>query len=303
MKRCAPSSRRSMQYHPRARRREPTSRAVSRLPAAPARDFLQTRRLEPHHQSTHHRTAETRRRRTRPDAIQSDASRDSLPFKRAGRDHGPCGAGSLRSASAGTALCARGAGGRTGMRGRRSRSHRVDQRSVCVSLQTPVRRWRRRCHGHSFVPALRTSRGIRVSGPRDRKREALAALELIADNYLSVGTPVQVALPELLRIAPRVREAISARTRANLDALRSAIRAARSANALPVEGGWSAVVRLPRIESDEDFAVRLITSHGVFVHPGYFFDFPGDGYLVLSLLTPEKEFEEGVRRIVGIIPA
>lgn len=144
---------------------------------------------------------------------------------------------------------------------------------------------------------------IRVSGPRDRKREALAGLELIADNYLSVGTPVQVALPELLRIAPRVREAISARTRANLDALQSAIRDARSANVLPVEGGWSAVVRLPRIESDEDFAVRLITDHGVFVHPGYFFDFPNDGYLVLSLLPPEKEFEEGVRRIVSIIPA
>jgi aspartate/methionine/tyrosine aminotransferase len=126
---------------------------------------------------------------------------------------------------------------------------------------------------------------------------------LIADNYLSVATPVQVALPELLQFAPRVREAISARTRANLDALRFALRDARSANVLPVEGGWSAVVRLPRIESDEDFAVRLITDHGVFVHPGYFFDFPGDGYFVLSLLTPEKEFEEGVRRIVGIIPA
>jgi alanine-synthesizing transaminase len=144
---------------------------------------------------------------------------------------------------------------------------------------------------------------IRVSGPPDRKRDALAGLELIADNYLSVGTPVQVALPDLLRVAPRVRQAISARTRTNLDALRSAMREARSANVLPVEGGWSAVARLPRIESDEEFAVRLIRDHGVFVHPGYFFDFPGDGFLVLSLLTPEKEFEEGVRRIMGIIPA
>ena len=144
---------------------------------------------------------------------------------------------------------------------------------------------------------------IRVSGPRDRKREALAGLELIADHYLSVGTPVQVALPDLLRIALRIREAISARIRANLDALRSAMGDARSASVLPVEGGWSAVIRLPRIESDEDFAVRLIADHGVFVHPGYFFDFPSDGYLVLSLLTPEKEFGEGVRRIVSIIPA
>jgi alanine-synthesizing transaminase len=144
---------------------------------------------------------------------------------------------------------------------------------------------------------------IRVSGPSDRKREALAALELIADNYLSISTAVQVALPDLLRIAPRIRAAISARTRANLDALRSAMRDARSAEVLPVEGGWSAVVRLPRIESDEDFAVRLVIDQGVFVHPGYFFDFPGDGYVVLSLLTPEKDFAEGVRRIVSIIPA
>ena len=144
---------------------------------------------------------------------------------------------------------------------------------------------------------------IRVSGPRERKREAVAGLELIADNYLSVGTAVQVALSELLSMAPRIRAAIAARTRANLGALRSAMRETRSANVLPVEGGWSAVVRLPRIESDEDFAVRLISDHGVLVHPGYFFDLPGDGYLVLSLLTPEKEFEEGVRRIVSIIPA
>jgi len=144
---------------------------------------------------------------------------------------------------------------------------------------------------------------IRVSGPRQRKDEALAGLELIADNYLSVGTPVQVALPDLLSIAPRIRELISARTRANLGTLRRATGDARSATVLPVEGGWSAVIRLPRIESDEDFAVRLISDHGVLVHPGYFFDLPGDGYLVLSLLTPETEFEEGVHRIVSIIPA
>ena len=144
---------------------------------------------------------------------------------------------------------------------------------------------------------------IRVSGPPDRKREALAALELIVDNYLSISTAVQVALPDLLRIAPRIRAAISTRTRTNLEALRSAMRDARSAKVLPVEGGWSAVIRLPRIESDEDFAVRLVTEQGVFVHPGYFFDFPGDGYVVLSLLTPEKDFEEGLRRIVSIIPA
>jgi alanine-synthesizing transaminase len=139
---------------------------------------------------------------------------------------------------------------------------------------------------------------IRVSGPG--KEQALAALELIADNFLSVATPVQVALPHILAIAPRIRAAISERTRRNLAQLRST--SPPSATVLPVEGGWSAVVRVPATESDEDFAVRLIERHGVVVHPGYFFDFPADGYLVISLLTEPGTFDEGVRRIMDIIP-
>lgn len=139
---------------------------------------------------------------------------------------------------------------------------------------------------------------IRVSGPK--KEEALAALELIADNFLSVATPVQVALPDILAIAPRIREAIGNRTRRNLEHLRSS--AASSATVLPVEGGWSAVVRVPTTESDEDLAVRLIEEHGVVVHPGYFFDFSSDGYIVVSLLTATEIFDEGVRRFMDMIP-
>lgn len=133
---------------------------------------------------------------------------------------------------------------------------------------------------------------IRVSGPG--KAEALEALELIADNFLSVATPVQAALPELLRIAPRIREAISQRTRANLAALRAAL--PPSMQALPVEGGWSAVVRVPRVMPDEELALALL-DRGVVVQPGYFFDFPTDGYIVLSLLTREDVFAEGVSRL------
>ena len=144
---------------------------------------------------------------------------------------------------------------------------------------------------------------IRVSGPEQARRDAIGALELIADSYLSVATPVQAALPDLLRIAPRIRSAISARVRSNLDALRTAVRDVPSARVLPVEGGWSATLQIPSVGSDEDLAVRLVEEHGVVVHPGYFFDLPGDRYLVLSLLTPEGTFAEGVRRIVGMIPA
>jgi len=136
---------------------------------------------------------------------------------------------------------------------------------------------------------------IRVSGPG--KREALEALELIADNFLSVATPVQVALPELLRVAPKIREAIRARTRANLATLRALH--VPSAQVLPVEGGWSAVLRVPRLISDEDFALALL-DRGVLVQPGYFFDLP-EGYLVVSLLPMEETFAEGVKRIASAL--
>jgi hypothetical protein len=135
---------------------------------------------------------------------------------------------------------------------------------------------------------------IRVSGPG--KREALDALELIADNFLSVATPVQVALPELLRIAPRIRASISARTRANLDALRAAFADTPAVRVLPVEGGWSAVLRVPRLMSDEELALMLL-DRGVVVQPGYFFDFDREGHLVLSLLTEEETFRGGVAEI------
>jgi len=133
---------------------------------------------------------------------------------------------------------------------------------------------------------------IRVSGPG--KREALDALELIADNFLSVATPVQVALQELLRIAPRIRAAITQRTRANLATLRANMPS--SVQVLPVEGGWSAVMRVPRVMSDDELALALL-DRGIVVQPGYFFDFASDGYIVVSLLTNEEVFKEATSRL------
>jgi alanine-synthesizing transaminase len=137
---------------------------------------------------------------------------------------------------------------------------------------------------------------IRVSGPG--KREALDALELIADNFLSVATPVQIALPDLLRIAPEIRDGISRRLRRNLETLRMHLKP--SAQRLPVEGGWSVVLRVPRIMTDEELALALL-DRGVVVQPGYFFDFPAEGYIVLSLLTREKVFGTGVMRLADMI--
>jgi alanine-synthesizing transaminase len=141
---------------------------------------------------------------------------------------------------------------------------------------------------------------MQVSGPG--KREAMEALELIADNFLSVSTPVQAALPELFTIAPRIRDAIRKRTTANLARLRALIATCPAAGVLPVDGGWSAVIRVPRIDSDEALALRLLEDHGVVIHPGYFFDFETEGHVVVSLLTEPGVLEEGIARLISSLP-
>ncbi len=133
---------------------------------------------------------------------------------------------------------------------------------------------------------------IRVSGP-DKER-AIRALELIADHFLSVSTPVQQALPDLLRIGARIRKMIGDRIRRNLETLQRALPS--SIALLPVEGGWSAVLRMPR--THDDIATAML-DRGVVVHPGYFFDFESEGYIVVSLLTKPEIFGEGVKRIIG----
>lgn len=141
---------------------------------------------------------------------------------------------------------------------------------------------------------------IRVGGPAGPRRRALAALELVADSYLSVATPVQRALPGVLALAPRIRATLDERLRHNLATLRAAL--AGSAGSLDLtllepQGGWSAVLRAARPGSDEDLALALLDHAGVLVHPGHFFDFASDGHLVLSLLPAPALFAEGLDRL------
>jgi len=133
---------------------------------------------------------------------------------------------------------------------------------------------------------------IRVNGPD--KEKAIAALELIADNFLSVSTPVQHALPDLLRIGAKIRASIRERLRRNLESLRALL--PDSITLLPVEGGWSAVLQIPR--TSDDLAIAML-DRGVVVQPGYFFDFDREGFIVISLLTEPSTFDEGVKRIAS----
>jgi aspartate/methionine/tyrosine aminotransferase len=135
-----------------------------------------------------------------------------------------------------------------------------------------------------------------TSGLEKEKKEALARLEVIADTYLSLNTPVQLAAPILLEQRHSFQKQLMARVRANLVELDSQLAANRHCSRLQVEGGWYAVLRVPATRPDEDLAIDLLEKRRVYVHPGHFYDFPGDGYLVVSLITPEKGFAEGLSR-------
>jgi aspartate/methionine/tyrosine aminotransferase len=132
------------------------------------------------------------------------------------------------------------------------------------------------------------------SGPESD--QALEALDLIADTFLSVATPVQVALPELLLSGARVQEAIAQRTAANLRTLQLELEGS-AGNVLNVEGGWYGIVRVPATHSEEEWALRLLQEQNVVVQPGFYFDFETEAFLIVSLLTAPDVFSEGLRRL------
>jgi alanine-synthesizing transaminase len=135
-----------------------------------------------------------------------------------------------------------------------------------------------------------------VGGPRPDRDQALDALALIADTYLSVGTPVQMAAASLLRRGAAVRDAIHARVRANLHRARDLARRFPSCEILPVEGGWTAPIRVPATRTEESLVLDLLEQERILVHPGYFFDFPHEAFLVVSLLLQEDRFADALER-------
>ena len=137
-----------------------------------------------------------------------------------------------------------------------------------------------------------------VSGPDVLVRQALEHLEIVLDTYLSVATPVQVATPLLLAAGEDIRRLIADRLRQNLEVLRRAAGRAQALTLLEPEGGWSAVLRVPAAQTEERLAIDLVTTAGVIAHPGYFFDFAEEAFLVVSLLPRPDVFEDAVARIV-----
>lgn len=139
-----------------------------------------------------------------------------------------------------------------------------------------------------------------VSGSEPYKSKALARLEVIADTYLSMNSPIQLAMPAFFGLRHEFQKQLLARVSVNLTELDKQIATQKSCSRLEVEGGWNVVVRVPATRSGEALALELLATKGVYVHPGHFYEFHSDNYLVLSLTNREADFAQGTRQLLSM---
>lgn len=149
----------------------------------------------------------------------------------------------------------------------------------------------------SLLPQMKLAWTV-VSGSDELAKTAVDRLEIIADTYLSPNTPVQIALPKFLSLRHELQAQLQQRISANLSVLDTMLRVSKSLTRLEREGGWYAILRVPVTATDDDLTVALLERYDVLVHPGHFFNFSREGFLVLSLITPEQDFREGVKRLL-----
>ena len=152
----------------------------------------------------------------------------------------------------------------------------------------------------SALPQMKVA-WVVTSGPEADVEAAQARLEVIADTYLSMNAPIQWATPALLDQRKTIQPQLLDRVRGNLAELDRQLAAQKSCQRLEVEGGWYAVLRVPVTQTDEELAIDLLRRESVLLHPGHFYDFPSDGYLVLSLITQKAEFAEASQRLLKIL--
>ncbi len=141
---------------------------------------------------------------------------------------------------------------------------------------------------------------ITVSGDQNSVDEAVKRLEVIADTYLTVATPIQHALGTLFQEGRKVTDQIRARVRENYEAACAMLRKT-SLSVLHTEGGWNTIIRLPNTDSDEGWAMRLLKENNVLVYPGHFFEMDENTCVVVSLLPEALVFREGIRRLVQMV--
>lgn len=139
-----------------------------------------------------------------------------------------------------------------------------------------------------------------VSGPEALKQQAKTRLEVIADTYLSMSAPIQLALPRLLELRSGFQMQVRQRVSANLAEIDAQLAQQSACRRLELEGGWNAPMRVPATRPDEELCVGLLQSKGIYIHPGHFYDFPSDGYVVASLICPVTDFAQGIERLFGM---
>ena len=135
-----------------------------------------------------------------------------------------------------------------------------------------------------------------AGGPASLVDAALARLEVIADAYLSVSTPVQRASGALIASGAETRDRVRARVAGNYRELAALVGDHPACTLLPVAAGWSAVVQVPATRAEEALVLTLLEQDHVLVHPGYFYDFPREAFVVLSLLPEPRVFRDGVEK-------
>ena len=152
----------------------------------------------------------------------------------------------------------------------------------------------------SALPQMKVA-WVATSGPARQVDAALALLDVISDTYLSMNAPIQWALPALLEQRRSIQRQLMDRLRTNLAEIDRQLAAQKACQRLSVEAGWYAVLRVPVTQTDEELAIDLLRRKSVLAHPGHFYDFPSDGYLVLSLITPQAEFADGLQRLLEVV--
>ena len=152
----------------------------------------------------------------------------------------------------------------------------------------------------SALPQMKVA-WVVTSGPQAEVAESMGRLEVIADTYLSMNAPMQWAIPALMGQRKSIQKQLLDRVRGNLAELDRQLAGQKACQRLSVEGGWYAVLRVPVTRSDEELAIELVKQKSVMVHPGHFYDFPRDGYLVLSLISAQGEFADGIARLLQFI--
>ncbi|HEY4979075.1 MAG TPA: aminotransferase class I/II-fold pyridoxal phosphate-dependent enzyme, partial [Candidatus Acidoferrum sp.] len=150
----------------------------------------------------------------------------------------------------------------------------------------------------SALPQMKVA-WLACTGPDELVPAAVERLEVIADTYLSLNAPTQWAIPALFEQRRPVRRQLLERIRTNRAELARQLLAQNACELLESEGGWYAVLRMAADQADEERAIQLMREQRVIVHPGHFFDFPKDGFLVVSLITPGEPFAEGIKRLVA----